>query len=311
MPAPALPPTAPSACRANTAIILLLALCAGEVVTPAAAGPAAAAYPTPPTLSALPDTPFGAAIRHGHAIFTDTHNGAAAYVGNDLNCTNCHLDAGRQANAAPLWGAWPAYPEYRKKNHRVNTFEDRLRDCFRFSLNGKPPPAGSAVIADLESYASWLARGLPTGVSPAGRGYPRLAEPSQTPEYARGKVVYAQSCAACHMLTGAGLKTAGHTEFPPLWGRDSFNWGAGMANVDVAARFIHANMPYGRGNTLSVQQAWDVALYVDSHDRPQDPRYIASVAETRQKFHASPYSMYGRRVNGRLLGGDTNGAPQP
>lgn len=275
------------------------------------AGTATTGFHQPPALSSLPDTPFGAAVRRGYAIFTDTRNAASAYVGNHLSCTNCHLDAGRLAGAAPLWGAWPTYPEYRKKNHRVNTYADRLADCFRFSLNGKPPAADSAVVAALESYSFWLAQGLPTGTSPAGRGYPQLAKPAQPPDYARGKAVYTQFCAACHMPNGAGLETGGHTEFPPLWGEHSFNWGAGMANVDVAARFIHANMPYGRGNTLSVQQAWDAALYVDSHTRPQDPRYTGSVAETRQRFHASPYSMYGQRVNGRLLGSDTNGAARP
>lgn len=267
---------------------------------PAAAAPAPRYQP--PTLATLPDTAFGAAVRRGYALFTDTQNAAPAYVGNHLNCTNCHLDAGRLAGAAPLWGAWPAYPEYRKKNHRINTYADRLDDCFRFSLNGKPPAPDSTIIAALESYAFWMAKGLPTGVSPVGRGFPPLATPARTPSYTRGKAVYAQFCAACHMPTGAGLETGGRTKFPPLWGKDSFNWGAGMANVDIAARFIHANMPYGRGNTLSVQQAWDVAVYVDSHERPQDPRYAGSVAKTRRLFHASPYSMYGQRVNGQVLG---------
>lgn len=43
-------------------------------------------------------------------------------------------------------------------------------------------------------------------------------------------------------------------------------------------------------------------MYVDSHERPQDPRFTGSVAETRKKFHNSPLSMYGKIVNGHLLG---------
>ncbi len=33
--------------------------------------------------------------------------------------------------------------------------------------------------------------------------------------------------------------------FPPLWGADSYNDGAGMARNITAAWFVHANMPQG------------------------------------------------------------------
>ena len=85
-------------------------------------------------------------------------------------------------------------------------------------------------------------------------------------------------------------------------GENSYNWGAGMASIDNAAAFIRANMPLGQGGTLSVQQAWDVATYVDSQVRPQDPRFTGDVAQTLAKYHASPFDMYGRSVNGSLLG---------
>jgi thiosulfate dehydrogenase len=75
-----------------------------------------------------------------------------------------------------------------------------------------------------------------------------------------------------------------------------------MAEINTAAAFIHANMPYGAGGTLTVQQAWDVATYVDSQVRPLDPRFIQSIAETRKRFHDSPFSMYGLAVNATALG---------
>ena len=64
-------------------------------------------------------------------------------------------------------------------------------------------------------------------------------------------------------------------------------------------------MPFGLGGTLSDQDAWDVALYMDSHERAQDPRYTGSVADTRSKFHDSDDWMYGRNVNGHVLGSDS------
>ncbi len=75
-----------------------------------------------------------------------------------------------------------------------------------------------------------------------------------------------------------------------------------MGSIKNAAEFIHANMPFGAVGTLTPQQAWDVAAYIDSHNRPQDPRFVGSIAETRTKFHNNKFSMYGETVNGKLLG---------
>lgn len=60
--------------------------------------------------------------------------------------------------------------------------------------------------------------------------------------------------------------------------------------------FINANMPLGLGGSLSEQQAWDVAWFMNSHERPQDPRFTGDIAQTRKLFHDSPFSLYGTRV---------------
>ena len=257
---------------------------------------------TPPLESAIPAGPFGDMVRQGEAIFRDTPRYAGRYIGNHLSCANCHLDAGRLANSAPLWAAYVAYPAYRKKNHQVNSYAARLQGCFRFSMNGKPPPAGSKVLLALESYSYFLAKGAPTGISLAGRGYPKLSPPPQKMDYASGKIVYQQKCALCHGPEGAGQAAGGAAIFPALWGAQSYNWGAGMAAINNAADFVKANMPLSQGGSLTVQQAWDVALFIDSHERPQDPRFLGATASTRAKFHNTPMSMYGEKVNGRLLG---------
>ena len=272
---------------------------------------AAAARPSTPTFapppeSSIPAGPLGEVIRQGRAIFTDTPAHAKAYVGNGLSCSNCHLDAGRLANSAPLWGAWGMYPQYRKKNGHVNTFGERLQGCFMFSMNGKAPPLDSAEIVALQTYAWWMARGAPVGVKLKGAGYPKEDfKPAQPPDYARGEKVYAANCALCHDGDGQGQQVAGRNVFPPLWGPQSFNWGAGMHQLDNAAAFIKANMPFSRGDTLSDQDAWDVAMFMDAHERPQDPRFNGSLSETRKKYHDTPMSLYGTEVNGHLLGAST------
>ncbi|GAA3854015.1 c-type cytochrome [[Pseudomonas] carboxydohydrogena] len=274
-------------------------------VTPVAAKPQAKASSSyaPPPESEIPKGPFGDMVRLGEAIFHDTQNNAKEFVGNDLQCSNCHIDRGRQPHSAPLGAAYLLYPAYRAKNGHVNSFQERLQGCFRFSMNGKAPAFNDKVLVALETYAYFLAKGGPTGVAVEGHGYPKLKPPEKPADYDRGAQVYAQHCAVCHGGNGEGQKSAdGQTVFPALWGARSFNWGAGMGSINNAAGFIKANMPLGLGGTLSDQDAWDVATYMDSQERPQDPRFNGSVAETRKKYHDEPTSKYGIVVNGVLLG---------
>lgn len=260
---------------------------------------------TPPPDSAIPDDEFGKEVRLGQAIFNGTSPDAAAFVGNSLRCASCHLDAGRLADSAPLWGAYVAYPAYRSKNSHVNTLAERMQGCFRYSMNGKSPPLGDKVLVALESYAFFLSKGAPVGTALAGRGYPTPAKPALAMDFARGAVVFAQKFSLCHGPDGQGQAAHGGVVFPPLWGPHSFNWGAGMGSIKNAAGFIKANMPLSQGNTLSDQEAWDVAAFMNSHERPQDPRFQGSIADTRKKYHDSPNDMYGRTVNGQVLGKGT------
>ncbi|HEU4671223.1 MAG TPA: c-type cytochrome [Dyella sp.] len=294
--------SSPEAARAASA--------AGPVSAPApvhaAAVAAAKSGPAtfqPPPESSIPDGPFGDMVRLGREIFVNTDVAAKAYVGNGLRCSNCHLDAGRLADSAPMWGAYVVYPAYRAKNGHVNTFGERLQGCFRYSMNGKAPPLDAKEMVALETYAFWMARGAPTGEKLPGAGYPKKGfKPPQPPDFARGEQVFKQRCALCHGNDGQGQQVAGRYVFPPLWGPDSFNWGAGMGQLDNAAAFIKANMPFSQGGTLTDQDAWDVAMYMDAHERPQDPRYRGDLAATRKAYHDTPMSLYGTTVDGHLLG---------
>ncbi|MBK1649706.1 hypothetical protein CKO36_14145 [Rhabdochromatium marinum] len=272
----------------------------------------------PPPRTALPSGPLGEAVRLGQAIFvaTNTHPLSAPFVGNRLACQHCHLDAGRLANSGPLWAAWVAYPEYKPKNHRVDTFAKRAQGCFVYSLNAQASAAGGApavdsrVIDALVAYSYWLATGAPTGNKQmAGRGYPSVELPAQAQgagfDPARGARVYQQQCALCHGEQGEGVSDAsGRTLFPPLWGAHAYNWGAGMHRIDIAAAFIKHNMPLGQPESLSDQQAWDVAAFINRHERPQDPRFDGDLAVTTARFHTTPFDEYGkvRAADGHVLG---------
>jgi thiosulfate dehydrogenase len=255
----------------------------------------------PPGMQAIPDDDFGKMVGYGEQLFVDTQGLRGKYVGNDLNCANCHLDRGRLANSAPMWAAYVSYPAYRKKNDKVNTLVERIQGCFRYSMNGAPPVSDSDEIKALETYFFWLAKGAPVGENMQGRGYPKLAEPAAAPDIDRGKQVYAANCAICHGAEGQGQQVEGKTVFPPLWGENSYNWGAGMHRVNTAAAFIKANMPLGKPNSLTDQEAWDVAAFVNSHERPQDPRFDGDVEQTRAKFH-NHQGYYGKTVEGKIIG---------
>ncbi len=295
------------ACSASPAAFAQQAADAGKA--PAAPATAASAPTfTPGDPASIPDNEFGEIVRKGQNIFLHTGKYAKDYVGNTLNCASCHLDAGRRQNASPMWAAYVLYPAYRDKNKHVNTLAERLQGCFQYSMNGVKPAADSDTIVALESYMYWMAKGAPTGVKLAGQGYPKLDKPASKPEYTRGKQVFTQHCALCHGADGAGQKASGKMVFPALWGDESFNWGAGMHSVANAASFIKHNMPLGQGDTLTDQQAWDVANYMNSHDRPQDPRYKGSLEETRKQFHSSPSDLYGQTVDGKVLGSESTPA---
>lgn len=258
----------------------------------------------PPPESALPANPEdAAAVLLGERIFMDTPRYAPQFAGNVLSCRNCHTDRGRNAVSSPMWAAVPQYPKYRSKNDTVNTLEMRIQGCFRYSQNGTPPPAGSDELVALMTYMNWLATGLPIGIRPKASGYPPLSAPAAEPDRRRGEAVYTASCAMCHGENGQGSVVAGEQVIPPLWGPQSYNWGAGMHQPDKAAAFIYTNMPYGAVGTLTAQQAWDVAAWIDSHPRPQDPRFTDSVQETREQYHAGhEYDFYGTAPDGMTLG---------
>jgi thiosulfate dehydrogenase len=259
------------------------------------------AFFSPPPESTMPNDEFGKVVKTGEQIFNDTQTFAKPYVGNSLNCVNCHLNAGRLANSAPLWGAYGLYPAYRKKTKQVDTMQSRIQGCFKYSMNGQAPAADSPEITALVSYMYWVSTGAPTGKALPGHGYLELKKPDQEPTWDAGKKVYEKNCVLCHAADGSGQFSEGKTVFPPLWGKNSYNWGAGMHKINTAAGFIKANMPLGRGGMLSDQEAWDVAYFINAHERPKDPRQKSDLDSTKKELHEENCS-YGKEVNGSKLG---------
>jgi len=250
------------------------------------------------------------AIRRGHDLFMNTQQLRGENVFNNMNCSSCHMGEGRLPFAGPVWPAAVTLPGFRGKNNHVNNLEERIAGCFTYSMNGKPLEYGSDDMLALSLYHQWLATDVPMFPQDKiyGRGYPRLPEPEQTASAARGQASYLENCAICHQESGAGVVANGEVIYPALWGDDSYNWGAGISRLFTLASFTMHNMPLGQPNSVSPQEAWDIAQYINSQERPQDPRYNGNAQETRamylDTFHK--HTLYGLEVDGKVLGQHDN-----
>ena len=233
-------------------------------------------------------------IRRGRALLIATRDSLPQHVGNGLRCTSCHLNEGRQANAMPLVGVTARYPQYRSRNGAMSSLEDRIDDCFERSMNGSALPRDSRDMRDMVAYMAYLSQGAPAHGAVNGQGLPAMTP--LTPDRARGGQVFAERCVVCHGPHGSGT-----TRGPALWGPQSYNIGAGMARLRTAASFIRHNMPMGNPS-LTDQQAFDVAAYINAQPRPD----FARKAQDWPKGDAPPDVPYRTNAGSRAAAATTD-----
>ena len=223
----------------------------------------------------LPASAENDLVRYGRDLVVNTAaiigksagDPALAYAGNDLNCTNCHINGGLAPFAAPFVSTYASYPLM--VDDRVMTLPERINGCMTRSMNGRPMPEDGREMQAIIAYIRYLGDGTPEGVRVAGMGLMPLQPPAEPPSAARGEAAFKTNCLRCHGDDGKGTPGV-----PPLWGDGSYNAAAGMADMRMAAAFIRVNMPMGityLDPLLSEQQAWDIAAYVDSKPRPPRP----------------------------------------
>jgi thiosulfate dehydrogenase len=203
---------------------------------------------------------LGDAVRRGRGLLVATRESLPAHVGNRLRCVSCHLDEGRRESGSWI-GVFAHYPQYRARSATIETIEYRVNDCFRRSMNGAALDPAGRDMTDIVAYLAYLSHGVPVEAPQPGARLQHWA--TFTADTAAGARVFAATCAQCHGPDGSG--TAGA---PPVWGPASYNIGAGMARVRTAAEFIRRSMPFDQPGTLTDQQAFDVAAYVNAQSRP-------------------------------------------
>ena len=222
---------------------------------------------TPPPVSEIPNDSLGVSIRRGLALVQHTTDSLPRHAPGKITCSNCHLDAGRNFTAAPLAGAAARFPKYMERTGAVIGLADRVNYCFTRSLAGTRIPADSREMQDILAYITFLSRGVPVGTKIRGAEGLIAMTDTLAGDTGRGEGVFRAKCQACHGADGGGAAPG----VPALWGPKSFSVGASMARQERAASFIWHNMPFGNGKSLTHQEAFDVAAFVDSHPRPDSP----------------------------------------
>jgi thiosulfate dehydrogenase len=242
---------------------------------------------------------------YGRRLLTDTSrlmgpdhaDPARRHTGIRMACAACHLGGGTEPGTLSLLQSAAAYPRFSGRDGGVRDLVDRINGCMTRSMNGRALPGDSAEMVAMVAYITSL------GDVYAGMGRGRreahesaaFKTPPRAADLRAGDRVFGERCAICHGTDGAGLQATSDRAdgyvFPPLWGADSFNDGAGMHRVLTAARFIKAKMPLGEAD-LTDDQAFDVAAFINSKPRPRMANLDRDYPDRTTKPIDSPYGPY-------------------
>ncbi len=238
---------------------------------------------TAPDTALIPHDQFGDLIRYGRELIVNTayylgpEGIKGHYLGNKMNCNNCHLDAGTRPYGLNYFSSHARYPQYRGREDKILTLAERVNNCIERPHNGVPMPLDSKEMVAIVSYMKWLAQNVPVGHRVKGDDGVELQYPNRPADINNGKLVFQTRCASCHGYNGEGvLKQDSSTYvYPPLWGSHSYERGSSMHRVLKMARFVKANMPFNQAlwnkPVLTDEEAIDVAAFVNCdtlHMRP-------------------------------------------
>lgn len=256
-------------------------------------------------VSLLDDSEKNKEIKFGYQLFKNTanyigpnnENAKKIFSGNNLSCNNCHLYGGTKKFAAPLIGIIKRFPQFRGRENKLGTIEERINGCMERSMNGQVMPENSKEMKAMISYLEWLGRDAPEDGKIEGTGFLAISIPERAVNLNNGEKVFKTMCSVCHGLDGKGkaLANSNTYKYPPLWGNDSFNNGAGMNRVITAANFIKGNMPFGTtfdAPVLTDEEAYDVAGYINQQNRPTKPNLELDFPDLKRKPVSTPYPPY-------------------
>ncbi len=216
-------------------------------------------------------------ISYGRELIANTAHylgpkGNVLQMSNGMNCQNCHLKAGTVPFGNNYSAVASTYPKFRERSGGMENIYKRVNDCFERSLNGKSLDTTGKEMQAIVAYIKWLGKDVPKGEKPKGAGLTELAFMDNAADPEKGKIVYVEKCITCHMANGEGKLNGSTYQYPPLWGPNSYNKGAGLYRLSRFAGYVKSNMPQNvtyDAPQLSDEEAWNVAAFVNSQARPE------------------------------------------
>jgi thiosulfate dehydrogenase len=228
--------------------------------------------------SLIEDSLLRVKVEYGKELIAHTAkflgpNGTIAKLSNGMNCQNCHLDAGTATFGNNYGSVASTYPKFRARSGSVEDIYKRINDCFERSLNGKSLDTNSNEMQAIKAYIEFIGSNVKKGEKAEGSGLKEMKYLGRAANPENGKLVYVTKCQSCHQKNGEGTLTVDKTEYtyPPLWGNQSYNDGAGLYRISNFAKYVKSNMPLGATHEnpqLSDEEAWDVAAFVNAQSRP-------------------------------------------
>jgi thiosulfate dehydrogenase len=217
-------------------------------------------------------------VKYGKELIANTSEylgpkGSVKQISNGMNCQNCHLNAGSQPWGNNYFAVEATYPKFRERSGLIEDQVKRVNDCFERSLNGRALDSSSTEMKAILAYIKWLGTDVPPKTSPKGSGIFKLKPLERPADPQRGNQIYVEKCQSCHQANGEGLlaENGKSYTYPPLWGKNSYNSGAGLYRISNFAGYAKYNMPLGvtyENPILTDEEAWDVAAYVNAMPRP-------------------------------------------
>lgn len=235
-------------------------------------------YWTAPDISTIADAQQKSMVEYGQDLIAHTAkyfgpNGSVSKISNGLNCQNCHLQAGTAIYGNNYGSVASLYPKFRARSGTTENVYKRVNDCFQRSLNGKAIDTTGKEMQSIVAYINFLGTNVEKGKKAVGSGFKDLGVLDRAADPVLGMAVYSAKCQSCHQANGEGKLNDDQTEFmyPALWGKASFNDGAGLNRISNFAKYVKYNMPQGTtylNPQLTDEEAWDVAAYILSQPRP-------------------------------------------
>lgn len=232
----------------------------------------------PNDINLISDATLKKQVEYGKELIAHTSkyfgpNGSVKKITNGMNCNNCHLDAGTKPWGNNYGSVYSMYPKLRARSGQIEDLTKRINDCMQRSLNGEALQKDEKEMKAMIAYIDYIGKNMPKNKEANAAGIYNLKFLDRAANPVTGKSLYTKKCSSCHQTNGQGVMAADKKEYtyPPLWGNNSYNQGAGLYRLSRFAGYIKYNMPQGATYSnpqLSDEEAWDIAAYVETQPRP-------------------------------------------